>query len=355
MNGFGLTIKFDGQENVVLCNGVVKRYPVGGMVCELMRLVPSELKVIVDSYPGKDDLASEETFMKAHEWLNKRLIKSQDTITATALIILTEFMYSYIELSEKDDEVVAKHLEELHKENKSHGNEETMYSYILKGTGTDRLKIDTIGHLLSYCYYCFSELFSLSKATFLGMLAENDPLASEQEIKLSEHATEAFCAMCSPDSHLQQIDYCIMNIEGKLSSMFTIQNSISLLIFETTHMIEQETIISRCKNCKNFFVPENRADEVYCNFPAPQDKERTCRMVGANITRKAKEKKDIATHEFRKIYMRNKMQSKRHPDNQRYKDNLSKLVEGNKVWRKKLQDDPSTQKAFLEWLNQYDT
>lgn len=78
-------------------------------------------------------------------------------------------------------------------------------------------------------------------------------------------------------------------------------------------------------------------------------------MVGANITRKAKEKKDIATHEFRKIYMRNKMQSKRHPDNQRYKDNLSKLVEGNKVWRKKLQDDPSTQKAFLEWLNQYDT
>src|SRR5699024_11356250 len=64
----------------------------------------------------------------------------------------------------------------------------------------------------------------------------------------------------------------------------------------------------KCKNCGNYFVPVGRSDSVYCGYPSPQDKTKECREVGANATRAKKMKNDVLTQEYRRLYMRLKME-----------------------------------------------
>lgn len=65
-------------------------------------------------------------------------------------------------------------------------------------------------------------------------------------------------------------------------------------------------------------------------------------------------KNDEATHLYRKIYMRNKMLQKRHPDDQKYPAILRNLVSEAKMWRKKLKQDPKVYSDYLKWVKQFD-
>ena len=43
----GLNIEFDGKKNIVMESGIIKEYPIGGLICEYARLRPTELKPII--------------------------------------------------------------------------------------------------------------------------------------------------------------------------------------------------------------------------------------------------------------------------------------------------------------------
>jgi|GEM_PF-3245370 hypothetical protein len=120
----------------------------------------------------------------------------------------------------------------------------------------------------------------------------------------------------------------------------SLKSSMSLLLFEMAHLMETGTDISKCKNCGNYFIQTGRSDAIYCEYPSPKNPERTCKEIGAQITRTEKMKKDTATRLYRNIYMRDKMLQKRHPDKKEYDTRLNQLVEGAKRWRKILKHHP---------------
>ena len=51
---FGLTVSFDGKNNMLMCLGVLKEYQIGGLICEFCRLQPTKLKDIILECVGLD-------------------------------------------------------------------------------------------------------------------------------------------------------------------------------------------------------------------------------------------------------------------------------------------------------------
>jgi len=153
---------------------------------------------------------------------------------------------------------------------------------------------------------------------------------------------------------MQHIDYRILaTVEKGLESLFTIKSSISLLLFEMAHATQVDQQFVKCENCGRVFVPEGRSDTIYCNYPSPQNKEKTCREIGAQIARANKEKNDVCTREYRKAYMRYKMKTQRHPGNKEAWEKFNKRTTDIKEWRTRLDQGTTTTEEFLTWLESF--
>ena len=59
----------------------------------------------------------------------------------------------------------------------------------------------------------------------------------------------------------------------------------------------------KCKNCGHYFVSEGRSDAVYCSCPLWENKDKTCKDVGAQVTRANKEKNEAAAKEYLRVCM----------------------------------------------------
>jgi hypothetical protein len=100
-------------------------------------------------------------------------------------------------------------------------------------------------------------------------------------------------------------------------------------------------------------VLSGRRDAAYCSYPAPGYEKKTCREIGAQVTRANKEKNDIITGEYKRIYMRLKMQVRRHPKDSVLQRKVKSLVSEGKEWRKKLANGLATSDEFMQWLGLY--
>lgn len=49
-----------------------------------------------------------------------------------------------------------------------------------------------------------------------------------------------------------------------LVNMYVIEDFSSLFKFEIINMLNKNTNIKICVNCKRFFMPKNRVDAIYC-------------------------------------------------------------------------------------------
>ena len=54
--------------------------------------------------------------------------------------------------------------------------------------------------------------------------------------------------------------------------IYEFKNIVELLNLSFINLINKNVHISLCANCKQFFIPENRTDEKYCNRPSPDRK-----------------------------------------------------------------------------------
>ena len=152
---------------------------------------------------------------------------------------------------------------------------------------------------------------------------------------------------------MQHIDFRIVISKGELVPLYTVKSSFSLLLFEIANILQNDAVIAKCANCGEKFVVEGRVDTIYCNYPSPQNRDKTCRDIGAKVARANKEKTDVVTGEYRRAYMRHKMMTKRHPHDRRKREIFDSLTAGMKEWRKKLSDGTATTDDFLVWLQQY--
>ena len=183
---------------------------------------------------------------------------------------------------------------------------------------------------------------------FNNLIYENsDPEQQDSVLKL-------YSDLCGELIHMQHIDFRFLaTAEKGLESLYTIKTSMSLLLFEMANAQQVGQQFVKCSNCGQIFVLEGRSDTIYCNYPSPQNKNKSCREIGAQVARANKEKSDIVTGAYRKKYMRYKMATKRHPYDHDKKKKFEELTSGMKEWRGKLSDGTTTIDEFLKWLEQF--
>ena len=87
--------------------------------------------------------------------------------------------------------------------------------------------------------------------------------------------------------------------------------------------------IKKCANCGKYFIPANRQDEIYCDFP--DDMGRTCKEKGAGLTYKKTLETIPALLEYRRTYQKRIMIVSRNRDNPKLKKAFDK-------WKQKAQD-----------------
>lgn len=337
----GLRVEYDGKKNVVLAGEIIKEYPIGGLMCEYARLRPTELKEVILSNPfWSEENLSEKGGEALFAFYNDMVEKFDVVIAGIVIADFSAFMRDYLQAERKD-------LIELIGRLNCGKDEDSIKQFILKDTGFQEFGISTVGQafLSAYCSYALS--YVLFKHTFEQFVLGNEIDDEQIDKILSLYNSE--------NMEQQEFDFSIMLYEGKFHSVYSINSSLSLIIFEMAHAIDTEAKIVKCRNCNNYFVPVGRADSVYCGYPSPQDVNKDCRDIGAQVTRAKKMKNDVVTQEYRRLYMRLTMGIKRHPEESKMKESLENLKHGMKKLRKQRAEGIVSSDDILEWIHNIDS
>lgn len=336
----GLTIAFDGKKYMLLANDEFTEYPIGSLICEYMRLFPDQLKKIIMSCDGLDESVTVESIEAVFKQLQTKLHATFPPVIAIMVELeLTNTLADWFKSVREDR--IKEFLEFF-----DTSGYESISEYILKDTNVSAYGGDTVLQLLLTCYFSFSKTYVVTKAMFLRVIGNSND-------KDEDNAVSALAAMYGAYFGMQHIDYRIVATKQGLESLYTIKTSLSLLIFEMAQCMNTGAKIIKCKHCGNYFVPKGNANSVYCSYPVRDNRGKTCKDVGAQVTRANKEKSDIATKEYRKVYMRYKMIVRRHPEDKEAADQFAKLKSEVKTWREKLETGSSETEEFLKWLHQF--
>lgn len=340
---FGLHIVYTENGYTVLY-GEPKEYPIGGILTEFVQISPTDIKEAI--MECKDffeiELDSEGSGNAFHVF--EKALKQRFGM-ATSALICTEFLSV---LSDWNKAVKGNRMDEL-KEIMNKSESPEIKEFIFKDTGYTDVGFDSFGQFLLTAYLRFSSIICTVKYTFAGLMNDNDSYGPVD----ADRAYSLIGSMCSDMIAMQHIDFRIIALDGAFRKMYSINSVFSLLLFEVINCTEKEVTIKKCKNCNKYFIPEGRKDTLYCAYPSPQDKEKTCREIGAQVARANKEKTDVVTQEYRKRYLTHKMKVRRHPGDIRYIKVLNELTVGMKEWRLKLKEGSATTEQFLEWIKNY--
>ena len=339
----GLPVLYDGDRNELMFYDRIIEYPAGAMIAEYARLRARDIKPVIQECSHYADAPTDENLAG---FMDDFQDKMRDRFEPVAGTMATMEIFHVIEEWIKAD-MAGRGDEYLEALSQVTGYED-INEYIFGDTEYDGIGKSTVGQLVLSAYDSFVTSFVHTSYTFDHIVK----FASNEE-GADEHAMEMLGALFTEMVSMQHIDYRIINIEGRFRSHYIIKTGMSLLTFEIAHWLDKGVEFVKCANCGRYFVPDGRSDQIYCNYPSPQNKEKTCREIGAQITRANKEKNDVVTREYRKVYMRYKMLTKRHPENRVAAKQFAALTDGMRDWRKNLANGSATTEQFLEWLGQY--
>ena len=339
----GLPVLFDGDRNELLFYDRIIEYPAGAMIAEYARLKVKEIKpVLLECCHFSDEPTDENIARFVDDFQNKM----KDRFEPVAGTLAAMEIFNIIE-------------EWLKAENGGRGEEylgilnevasyDDINGFIFADTEYDGIGKTTVGQMALSAYASFVTSFIHTSYAF-----DNIVKCADQEDGADERALDMLGALFTEMVSMQHIDFRIINIEGRFRSHYMIKSGMSLLTFEIAHWLDMGASFVKCANCGRYFVPDGRSDQIYCTYPSPQNKEKTCREIGAQVTRTNKEKNDVVTREYRKVYMRYKMNTKRHPCNREASKQFEALTDGMREWRKKLANGTATTDQFLEWIGQF--
>lgn len=341
---FGLAVTYNGKSYTLLCEGIVKEYPVGGLICEYCRLSPTSIKPIIMECTGLDEAVTPDSMTAAILQFHERLFEHFPPVTA--IMISLEFQDAASDwMKAIRENRIEEYMNYYADENTGM---ESVKEFIFADTPYQSFGCNSILQVLLSCYYNFAEAYINTKFMFNNLIDENsNPDQRDSVLKL-------YCDLYGELIHMQHIDFRFLaTAEKGLESLYTIKTSMSLLLFEMANAQQVEQQFVKCSNCGQIFVLEGRSDTIYCNYPSPQNKNKSCREIGAQVARANKEKSDIVTGAYRKKYMRFKMATKRHPYDHDKKKKFEELISGMKEWRVKLSDGTANSDEFLKWLEQF--
>lgn len=339
---YGLNVIFDEKKYRLATYEGEQDFKIGSLMCDYFRLIPYNVKDIIMSCDNLDVEATVENCSKGFMQLDEKLmaVLSLVTFKMVSVELFTAIGEWFDALrANRTQEYIDALNESVFKSVKEITFEDTSYS---------DFGGETVKQLFLTAFYSFAAKYATTKALFLDFVNGDEIIDDEQQKRI-----EVIASMYGDYIDMQHIDYRIIATQNGFESMYTIKSSLSLFIFEVAHCIRENTKIVKCKNCGNYFVPEGRNDAVYCSYPLSSDNSKTCKDVGAQITRANKEKNDAVTKEYRKVYMRYKMSTKRHPEDLEIATRFEKLTNEIREWRNKLAHGQTTVEEFMNWLNQF--
>ncbi len=337
MREYGLTVEFNGDHYVVRTESIIKEYRIGEMACEILRFRSIELKEALAQAEFLHESLNKDQMKKILDWLRCYLESKYPCLIADMLAIM---FYNKCDDYFSSDENQKEEWLNLYRkiDDKDLIEDFLMQDTDYEGFGnkTNGQFLYSLGVLISYEWHFF-------RALFLWYLRADED---------SEAGAQALIRMLSDDDilEMQDIQYGIAIYNGRINSLYTIKTLFSLLFFEVAHIMEKNVSIVECKNCGNYFVPLKRTDTKYCNYPAPDCPEKTCKEIGAQKAWADKERVDDVTQAYRKVYMRYKMRANRHPEDTEAQVRMEQLSEGIKTWRRKLASGEAEKDAFMQWL-----
>lgn len=339
---FGLNVLFDEKNYRLMMDKHTDIYPVGGLICEYLRLDPKDIKDVILSC---EDIGGKTSSDDAFDILYKIHNKFYEVFPpVTATMIALEFFNAECDWYKA---VRENRIDEF-LNNLNDPSWKGVKDYIFENSGYSDIGGETIGQLLLTSYFQFCIAYITTKHIFKQTAGSEDISKGD-----NKNSLEVLSSLYGTFMDMQHIDYRIILLEEKFQSLYTIKSSPSLLIFEIAHCLNAEINFVKCKNCGNYFVPEGRSDSVYCSYPLRDNDGKTCKDVGAQITRANKEKNDESTREYRKVYMRYKMMTNRHPEDIKASKKFNELTTDAKSWRKKLANGSASTEEFLNWLKKF--
>ena len=66
------------------------------------------------------------------------------------------------------------------------------------------------------------------------------------------------------------------------------------------YLLENKVTINKCKNCGKYFIPAKRPDAKYCENISPQNPNKTCKIIGAQLAFNEKRNSEVITYEDNK-------------------------------------------------------
>jgi len=122
------------------------------------------------------------------------------------------------------------------------------------------------------------------------------------------------------------------------------------VLLELEEMINQNILIRKCKNCGKYFIPRKRSDAKYCDNPAPQAPDKTCKEYGGRAAWEQTLRENDAAGLYRKIYMARQMAAKRHPDEMEYQEAFEMFKAQSRGWKADVKSGLKTNSEYLAWL-----
>ncbi|MBQ2643115.1 MAG: hypothetical protein IJF94_04865 [Eubacterium sp.] len=319
-------------------------YDIGGIYCEYIRNKPIEFKSTIIRTPYFKEKYSEKKLFESMDWIKMKLLNHYPPVPVLMLIgSMVSIIDSTIRLEEKELLVV----EEEYRSQFEYYDE--VKEYVLKDSGIKNTNNNSIGEIIMNAYIIYIIFYGLAREEAERAIPFFERNADFDDEKLSEFPSELFAEFLS----MQHIDYNIASLKGGLKPIYTPRTPLSLFIFELSNMLEYGATLVKCKNCGKYFVPSGRNDTKYCGYESPQTTGKTCKEIGAQLSRIKKEKEDELTREYRKKYMSLLMRKKRHPDNEKYQQDFDEYKKNIAMMREKYDKKKISKKDYIEWIKNY--
>lgn len=263
----GLNIYYKNQKDfrntVFFSDGKYKYYDDGTMLFEIIcddarYMLIEKVENMIKAFPNKQEMVTRDGIADCFKWL-------YGTVESDKMPVATEIFRS--SFNDAIQQVVTE----------------------MKSTGD----YVTIEDFFMACYMVYMEqvkvFFMIVQAIVTSTSLSSDEFQKEiAEVFLSsvDDLYKAYTKKCS----VQHKDGLVV------VSTVCITNFLQLLTFEYCRLKKSGKIIKACANCGRLFIPQ-RADAIYCQYPAPEYNGKTCKEIGPQVERQKKRQNDPKEHE----------------------------------------------------------
>lgn len=134
----------------------------------------------------------------------------------------------------------------------------------------------------------FDSILNSTSHSFKGMQEDITHFLLTDKFESGDYAD----MLLSGTNSKMEIKFALYEDMSGLYTEYQVKDVFAFISLELINIQIHSIVIKQCENCKHFFIPNNRSDEIYCDRIYKDGK--TCKQVGYSI----KEKNDPFKHLF---------------------------------------------------------